>query len=99
MGGGADSKKKAATMEISKPKPGCYRSNVVEAVEGELCCWRCWRRCILCGSVCWRLWSVVSVCWRCWRVLEVPEAMCRALLCMLEAVEGELCLLELLEVL
>ena len=43
LGGGADSKKKAATMEISKPKPGCYRSNVVEAVEGELCCWRCWR--------------------------------------------------------
>ena len=31
-------------------------------------------------------------------VPEVPEVMRRALLCVLEAVEGELCLLEMLEV-
>ena len=39
----------------------------------------------------------------CWRqvlvVLEVPEVMRRMLLCMLEAVEGGLCLLNVLEVL
>ena len=39
-------------------------------------------------------------CAACWRyfVVEVPKLMRRVLLCVLEAVEGELCLLEELEV-
>ena len=40
------------------------------------------------------LWRVGSICCRCWRCLEVMR---RVLLCMPEAVEGELCLLEVLE--
>ncbi len=42
---------------------------------------------------------VSSVCRRCCEVLDVPEVIRCVLLCMLEAVEGELCLLEVLEVL
>src|SRR6266480_3378097 len=33
-------------------------------------CWRCRRRCVVCCSVCWRLWRAGCVCWRslrCWR--------------------------------
>ena len=44
----------------------------------------------------WRLWTVGSVCWRyVLDVLDVPEGIRCVLLCMLEAVDGGLCLLEL----
>ncbi len=44
-------------------------------------------------SVCWRLWTVGSVCWTCW-----GNAPCALPLCMLEAVEGGFCLLEMPEI-
>ncbi len=48
----------------------------------------------MCYSVFWRLRRVDS--WRVLDVVEVPEVMRRALLCMLEDMEGELCSLEVL---
>ena len=46
----------------------------------------------MCCSVCWRLWRGLGL-------LEVLEVMCCVLLCVLEAVEGGLCLLGELDVL
>ncbi len=58
-----------------------------------MCGMRC--RCgdVLCAThdVCWRLEVVLYA-------LEMREGLRRVLLCMLEAVEGELCLLEVTEV-
>ena len=50
--------------------------------------WTYCRCCAVCYSVCWRLWRVG---------FGLPEVMRRMLLSTLEAVEGELCLLEVLE--
>jgi len=50
----------------------------------------------MCYSVCRRLLRVGSVRWRCCEVLEVPEVIRCVLFCMLEAVEGRLCSLEVL---
>src|SRR5947208_1506115 len=61
-----------------------------------LCCWRClrcWGRCCVCWSVCWRARGVSFFWWRGWRSLELMR---RVMLCMLEAAEGELCSLEAL---
>ena len=49
-------------------------------------------------SVCWSPLSVGTFCWRCCEVLEVSEVIRCVLLCMLEAMEGWLCLVEELEV-
>ena len=62
------------------------------------------------ASECWRQWRVRSVCWRCCEVLDVLELkevircvllrmleVMHRVLCMLEAVGGGLCLLEVPE--
>src|SRR5690349_524311 len=67
----------------------CSLLYILEAMEDWLCLLEALevlhvpRRCAVCYSVCWRLWMVCSVC---------LEAMRCTLLCMLEAVEGGLCL-------
>jgi len=56
----------------------------------------CWRVCAACCSVFWRPYRVSFCLLEVLEVLEaldVPEVMCCALLCILEAVEGGLCLL------
>jgi len=52
----------------------------------------------VCCAVCWRVWRVGSVRWRYCDRLEVTEVIHCVLLCMLEAVDGGLCLLGALEV-
>ncbi|SRR6266480_5194545 len=75
----------------------CVLFCMLEAVDGGLCSWRYWSagRALFC-SVNSRLWRVRYVLLE---APEVPEVMRRVLLCMLEVVEGRLCLLEVLVVL
>ena len=65
-------------------------SEVLDSAEGDTLCATLWRV----GSVCWRR-RRCRRCRRCWRV---PKVIRCVLLCILEAVEDRLCLLEVLGV-
>lgn len=60
-------------------------------MEGGLVCWK---RCIVCYSICYRVCGEWALFAGVLEELEAPEAVCYVLPHVLEAVEGELCLRE-----